>query len=96
MESQQELMGILYVEDADSGDVVKKIDNNGWKKIVETIAACKKWLKQTKYGEILISLLKDHHPAFGYHCSCYKKLNAILKALSSNSSSPEESSVKTN
>ena len=94
MESQQGLMGILYVEVADSGDVVKKIDNNGWKKIVETIAACKKWLKQTKYGEILISLLKDHHPAFGYHCSCYKKLNAVL--LSSNSSSPEESSVKTN
>ena len=49
MESQPELMSILHVGDADSGSVVKKIDNIQWKKITETVAARKKWLKQTSH-----------------------------------------------
>ena len=90
MESQPELTCILHVEDADSGSVVKKIDGNRWKKITETVDACKKWLKQTKYGKLLINFPESHHPAFGYHTSCYKNFTAVPKALSSNSTSIEE------
>ena len=86
MESQPELMSILHVGDADSGSVVKKIDNIQWKKITETVAARKKWLKQTKYDELLINFPENHHPTFGYHTSCYKNFTAVPKALSSNSS----------
>ena len=64
MESQPELMSILHGGDADSGSVVKKIDNNQWKKITETVAARKKWLKQTKYDELLINFPENHHPRF--------------------------------
>ena len=42
MESQPELTCILHVGDADSGSVVKKIDEKPWKKITETVAARKK------------------------------------------------------
>ena len=90
MESQPELTCILHVEDADSGSVVKKIDDNRWKKITETVAARKKWLKQTKYDELLINFPENHHPTFGYHTSCYKNFTAVPKALSSNSTSIEE------
>ena len=37
------------MEDADSGSVGKKINDNQWKKITETVAARKKWLKQTSH-----------------------------------------------
>ena len=90
MESQSELTCILHVEGADSGSVVKKIDDNRWKKITKTVAARKKWLKHTKYDELLINFLENHHPTFGYHTSCYKNFTAVPKALSSNSSSTEE------
>ena len=62
MESQPELTCILHVEDADSGSVVKKMDDNRWKKITETVAPRKKWLKQTKYDELLITFPENHHP----------------------------------
>ena len=94
MESQPELTCILHVEDADSGSVVKKIDGNRWKKITETVDACKKWLKQTKYGKLLINFPESHHPAFGYHTSCYKNFTAVPKALCSNPSSTEELGCK--
>ena len=42
MESQPELACILHVGDADSGSVVKKIDDNRWKKITETVPGHKK------------------------------------------------------
>ena len=60
------------------------------KKITETVAARKKWLKQTKNDELLINFPENHHPTFGYHTSCYEKFTAVRKALSSNSSSTEE------
>ena len=94
MESQPELMCILHVGDADSGGVVKKIDDNQWKKITETVAARKKWLKQTKYDELLINFPENHHPIFGYHTSCYKNFTAVPKALCSNPSSTEELGCK--
>ena len=94
MESQPELMSILHVGDADSGSVVKKIDNIQWKKITETVAARKKWLKQTKYDELLINFPENHHPTFGYHTSCYKNFTAVPKALCSNPSSTEELGCK--
>ena len=65
MESQPELICILHVEDADSGSVVKTNDDNRWKKITETVAAHKKWLKQTKYAKLLINFPENHHPTFG-------------------------------
>ena len=73
IESQPELTCILHVEDADSGSIVKKIDNNQWEKITETVDARKKWLKQTKYDELLIHFTENHHPAFGYHTSCLQE-----------------------
>ena len=42
MKSQPELTCILHVEDVDNSSVVKKIDDNRWKKITETVAARKK------------------------------------------------------
>ena len=90
MESQPELTCILHVEDADSGSIVKKIDVNWWKKIIETVAAHKKWLKQTKYDELLINFPENCHPTFGYHTSYYKNFTAVPKAWSCNSSSTEE------
>ena len=90
MKSQPELTCILHVEDADSGSVVKKIDDNQWKKITETVDACKKWLKQTKYDKLLINFPESHHPAFEYHTSCYKNFTAVPKALSSNSTWTEK------
>ena len=66
MESQPDLTTcILHVEDGDSDSVVKKIDDNRWKKITKTVAARKKWLKQTKYDELLINFPENHHPRFG-------------------------------
>ena len=85
MKSQPELTRILHVEDVDNSSVVKKIDDNRWKKITETVAARKKWLKQTKYDELLINFPENHHPKFGYHTSCSKNFTAVPKALSSNS-----------
>ena len=78
------------MEGTDSGSVVKKIDDNQWKKITETVAACKKWLKQAKYDEFLINFPENHHPTLGYHTKCYKNFTAVPKALSSNSTSTEE------
>ena len=94
MESQPKLTCILHVGDADSGSVVKKIDDNRWKKIRETVAARKKWLKQTKYDEFLINFPEYHHPTLGYHTSCYKNFPAVPKALCSNPSSTEERGCK--
>ena len=79
---------------ADRGSVVKKIDDNRWKKITETVAACKKWPKQTKYDELLINFPENHHLRFGYHTSCYKNFTAVPKALCSNPSSTEELGCK--
>ena len=93
IESQPELTCILHVEDADRGRVVKKIDDNWWTKITETVAALKKWLKQTKYDELLINS-ENHYRTFGYHTSCYKNFTADHRALSSNSSSTEEFGCK--
>ena len=94
IESQPELTCILHAEDADSGVFWKKIDDNQWEKITETVAAPKKCLKQTKYDERLIHFTQNHHPTFGYHTSCYKNFTADLEALSSNSSSTEEFGCK--
>ena len=94
MELQPELTCILHVEDTDIGGVVKKTDDNWWKKITETVAACKKWVKQTKYDELLINFPENHHATFGYHSSCYINFTAVPKALSINSSLSEESGHK--
>ena len=94
MESQPELMCILHVGDADSVNVAKK---NRWQlveEITETVAACKKWLKQTKYDKLLINFPENHHPIFGYRTSCYKNFTAVPKALCSNPSSTEELGCK--
>ena len=93
LESQPELTCILHVEDADSGSVVK-IDDNRWKKTTKTVAAHKKWLKQTKYDELLITFPENHHPTLGYHSSCYKNFTAVPTILSSNSSSSKDSGHK--
>ena len=68
MELQPELTCILHVEDADY--------DNRWKKSRETVAARKKWLKQTKYDKLLINFPENHHPTFGHYTSCYKNFTA--------------------
>ena len=83
-----------HAEGADSGSAVKKMMTTNRKKITETLVAHKKWLKQSKYEELLRNFPENHHPTFGYHSSCYKNLTAVPKALSSNSSSTEESGHK--
>ena len=94
MELQPELTSILHVKDADKWQCCKKTDDNRWKKITKTVAAHKKWLKQTKYDELLINFPENYHPTFGYRTSCYKNFTAVPKALSSNSSSTEEFGCK--
>ena len=65
MESPPDLTTcIFHVEDVDSDSVVKKIDDNRWKKITKTVAARKKWIKQTKYDEFLINFPENHHLTF--------------------------------
>ena len=74
------LMCIVHVENADSVSVVKKLMT-----IPEIAVACKK---------LLINFPENHNPTFGYHNSCCKNFTAVPKALSSNSSSSEESGHK--
>ena len=93
MELQSELMCILHKsDDADSGSVVKKLMTT-FRRKSQKLAAHKKWLEETKYDRFLINF-PANYPTFGYHSSCYKNFTAVLKVLTSNSSSGEESGHK--
>lgn len=92
MELQPELTCILHVENVDSYSAVKQC----WKKVTETLAAGKKWLKQIKHDELPISFPENHHHTFGYHSICCKNFTAFPKVLSNNFSSTEASDQRAN